>query len=319
VLVVLLISMLLAFILAPLVEFLQRTRLPRPLCSLMAVLVLLAVVSGLFYLSYNQAATFVQDLPKYSRKIKDELNRLRQKAESFEGTADEPTTPSDPGSKGVLTVRSDRGWGELLTRGFGSVSQGLVALSFVPFLVYFMLSWQHHVRSSTVMLFRMENRHTAYLTLGLIAKMMRAFVVGNLLIGLFMAVVSTIMFGILGLPFFYFVGPISGFLSLIPYVGVLLALLPPLMVGMGQVNSGDVFLIIATVLGLHLLSLNVLYPKILGNRLKLNPLAVTISLLFWGWMWGAMGLLLAVPITGAAKIVFDHVRPLKPYGVWLGE
>jgi predicted PurR-regulated permease PerM len=319
VLVVLLISMLLAFILAPLVELLQRSRLPRPLCSFIAVVVLLAVVFGAFYLSYNQAASFVQDLPKYSRKIKEEINRLRQKAESFESTGEEAPSARDAGSKSVLTVRSGPSWGDLLTRGFGSVSQGLVALSFVPFLVYFMLSWQHHVRSATVMLFRMENRHTAYLTLGLIAKMMRAFVVGNLLIGLFMAVVSTIIFGVLGLPFFYFVGPISGFLSLIPYLGLLLALLPPLVIGIGQLTSGDVVVIAFTVLGLHLLSLNVLYPKVLGNRLKLNPLAVTISLLFWGWMWGAMGLLLAVPITGAVKIVFDHVRPLKPYGVWLGE
>jgi predicted PurR-regulated permease PerM len=319
VLVVLLLSMLLAFILAPLVELLQRSRLPRAFCSLLAVLVLLGVVFGVFYLSYNPAASFVQNLPKYSGKIREQLDRIRQKAESFENAPDEPSPQSEPSSKSVLTVRSGPSWGDLLTRGFGSVSQGLVALSFVPFLVYFMLSWQHHARSATVMLFRMENRHTAYLTLGLIAKMMRAFVVGNLLIGLFMAAVSTIIFGMLGLPFFYFVGPISGFLSLIPYVGVLLALLPPIAVGIGQVNSSDVIVIAATVLGLHLLSLNVLYPKFLGNRLKLNPLVVTISLLFWGWLWGAMGLLLAVPITGALKIVFDHVRPLRPYGVWLGE
>ena len=65
--------------------------------------------------------------------------------------------------------------------------------------------------------------------------------------------------------------------------------------------------------------MNVLYPKILGKRLQLNPLALTISLLFWGWMWGASGLILAVPITGAAKIIFDHVERLRPFGTWLGE
>jgi predicted PurR-regulated permease PerM len=319
VLVVLLVSVLLAFILAPLVEVLQRSRMPRSLCSLVAVLALLGLVFVVSYVSYNQAASFAQDLPKYSGKIKEELNRLRQKAESFDSSNDVLPTPSESTNKGVLTVRTGPTWSDLLTRGFGSVSQGLVALSFVPFLVYFMLSWQQHVRSATVMLFRMENRHAAYITLGLIAKMMRAYVVGNLLIGLFMAAISTTIFGMLHLPFFYFVGPVSGFLSLVPYLGVLLALLPPLLVGIGQIDSGDVFVIAVTVLGLHLLSLNVLYPKFLGNRLKLNPLAVTISLLFWGWLWGAMGLVLAVPITGAAKIIFEHVKPLRPYGVWLGE
>jgi predicted PurR-regulated permease PerM len=66
-------------------------------------------------------------------------------------------------------------------------------------------------------------------------------------------------------------------------------------------------------------ALNVLYPKFLGNRMQLNPLAVTMALLLWAWLWGAMGLVLAVPITAAMKIVFDHIESLKPYGDWLGE
>ena len=57
----------------------------------------------------------------------------------------------------------------------------------------------------------------------------------------------------------------------------------------------------------------------IGSRLQLNPLAVTISLLLWGWLWGAMGLLLAVPITATMKIIFDNVENLRPYGAWLGE
>jgi predicted PurR-regulated permease PerM len=128
-----------------------------------------------------------------------------------------------------------------------------------------------------------------------------------------------VVFGILHLPFFYFVGFMSGFLSLIPYLGVLLAMAPPIFVGLGHMNAGDALAIVVTVVGLHLIALNVLYPKFLGNRLQLNPLAVTLALLVWGWLWGALGLLLAIPITAAMKIVFDHVESLKPYGVWLGE
>jgi len=313
VLAVLLVSLLLAFILTPVVELVQRWRLPRSVASLIAVMLLLAVGVGVTYLSYNQAASFVHNLPRYSGKIREEIARLRQSAENWE------TGETSPPSTGVLTVRTGTNWTELLTRGFGSVSQALFAASFVPFLVYFMLSWQHHARSATVMLFRMENRHTAYVTLGLIAKMMRSFMVGNLLVGLFMSAVSALVFGLMHLPFFYFVGPLSGFLSLVPYLGVPLALTPPLLVGIEQIQSGDVIVIVLTVLALHLFSLNVLYPKFLGNRLQLNPLAVTISLLFWGWLWGAMGLVLAIPLTAATKIVFDHIEPLRPYGAWLGE
>jgi predicted PurR-regulated permease PerM len=182
-----------------------------------------------------------------------------------------------------------------------------------------MLTWQGHVRSATVMLFRMEHRNTAYATLGQISAMIRSFIVGNVVIGAFMAVLSVLFFGLMGLPYFYFVGIISGFLSLVPYLGVVLALLPPLLSAMGVASGAKVAAIVGVVLVLHLFALNVLYPKILGRRLQLNPLVVTIALLTWGWIWGAMGLILAVPIVGAIKIIFDHVDSLRPYGAWMGE
>ncbi|HZR55330.1 MAG TPA: AI-2E family transporter [Terriglobales bacterium] len=312
VLAVLMISVLLAFILAPVVDILGRLRLPRALSSGIAMMLLLAAIAGIIYFSYNQATSLVEDLPKYTTKIRQETLRFRQKAESFE-------VLNPQHEKGVLNVRPATDWTEVLTRGFGSVSQSVFAASFIPFLAYFMLTWQEHVRSATVMLFPMENRHTAYTTLGLISAMIRSFMVGNLLIGVFMGIISTAAFGALHIPFFYFAGFLSGFLSLIPYLGVVLAIAPPIFLGLGHIGSQDLLWIVITVLGLHLLTLNVLYPKFLGNRLQLNPLAVTISLLVWAWLWGGIGLVLAIPMTAAMKIIFDHIESLKPFGNWLGE
>ena len=312
VLAVILVSVLLAFILAPIVDLLTYLRLPRSLAAAIAILLLLGALGGIFYYSYNQAATLLQDLPKYTNKLRDEVLRFRKSAERFEVLSPEH-------EKGVVSVRPATDWTDTLTRGFGSVSAAILSVSFVPFLVFFMLTWQQHVRSATVMLFPMENRHTAYVTLGLISAMVRSFMVGNLLIGLFVGAVTTIVFWALNLPFFYFAGFVSGFLSLVPYMGALLALVPPIFVGLGHIGSEEVFIIIATVLGLHLIALNLLYPRFLGKRLQLNPLAVTMGLLVWGGLWGGMGLLLAIPITAAMRIIFAHVESLKPYGAWLGE
>ena len=96
-------------------------------------------------------------------------------------------------------------------------------------------------------------------------------------------------------------------------------MVPPILVSLGQLEAGDLLVVVFVVVLLHLFALNVLYPKMLGSRLKLNPLAVTIALLFWGWIWGAIGLVLAIPITGALKIIFDHVESMKPFATWLGE
>ena len=287
VLVVMMVSILLAFILSPFVDVLQQFHMPRSLASFIAVVALLALIVGAVYVSYAQASSFIGDLPKYSAKIREQIEQVRQKAESWEGNTEFQQSDSQNNSD---ASHGSSKLTDLLSRGFGSFSQGIFAASFVPFLVYFMLSWAQHTRSATVMLFRMENRHAAYVTLGLIAKMMRSFMVGNLLVGLFMAVLGTVIFGFLHLPFFYFVGPLSGFLSLVPYLGVVLAMIPPMVVAMGQSESSDVVVIIFTVFVLHVFSLNVLYPKFLGNRLQLNPLAVTISLLVLGMALGSDGI-----------------------------
>jgi predicted PurR-regulated permease PerM len=318
VLVVLLASVLLAFMLAPLVDFGVRFGVPRPLSALLAVLLLLSIVYGITFLSYSKAVDFMQDLPKYSQQIKGVGAKFQKRAEALRKTT-ENIVPQSAEEKKAVTIRQSSSFSDTITSTLGSVGEFVFTISFVPFLSFFMLSWQEHVRSKTVMLFKMENRNTAYVTLGLMSGMIRSFLVGNMLVGLFVSVVSLIVFGLLGVPFFYFIGFISGFLSIIPYLGVVLALIPPIITGMGVLTLQKLVLLGITILGLHLFAMNVLYPKILGKRLQLNPLTVTIALLFWGWLWGAMGLILAIPVTAAIKIVLDHVEGFEGYGQWMGE
>jgi predicted PurR-regulated permease PerM len=318
ILVVILTSILMAFVLAPLADALTNFRVPRPLSALIAVLLLLASIATLSYLSYARAVDFVLQMPEYKVRLKHIADEIRHQAEQLEQTT-ETVLPSEPEDKNSVTVKQTNSLRNYLSENASSMSQTVLAITFIPFLIYFMLSWRDHVRAASVMLFRMENRNTAYVTLGLIAAMIRSFIVGNFMIGLFLSAASMAAFGLMGLPYFYFLGVMSGFLSLIPYLGVVLAILPPVIVGLGYLTTGTFLLTIGVVIGLHLFAMNVLYPMVLGKRLQLNPLAVTIALLFWGWLWGAMGLLLAVPLTGALKIICDNIDRLRPYGAWMGE
>jgi predicted PurR-regulated permease PerM len=318
VLAVLFFAVLLSFTLSPVVQALERFHVPRAVASLASLTVLLAVLYGIASASYNEALVFADNVPKYSEKIRSIIQPFRQQAEKIEKTG-EVVEDEAPGSTNVIPVRQVSTWSDVLTHGAGTLTDILLAASFVPFLAYFLLTWHNHARSATVMLFPLHHRHTAFVTLGLIGKMLQSFIVGNLLIGLLISAVSVAVFGLLHVPFFYFVGFFSGFLSLVPYLGIVLAMFPPIIVGLGQLEPGSLALVVIFVLALHLIALNVLYPKLLGSRLRLNPLAVTIALLFWGAVWGAVGLVLAIPITGAIKIVCDHVESAKPYADWLGE
>src|SRR5207237_9917764 len=235
------VSVLIAFILAPLVNLLEMARIPRPVGSFIAVVALGALLYGGLYFGYNRVSGFVQDLPKYSSRIKHVVMRFREQAQKIQQTTENvlPRNPAD--DKQTVRVQQQTSWSDVITSNLGGVAEVLLMLSFIPFLVYFMLSWQDHVRAATVMLFKMENRNTAYVTLGRISAMIDSFINGNLTMGVFTSIISLIVFGSMHLPYFYFLGFISGFLSLIPYMGVVLAIIPSIVAGLGTVLGVGMF------------------------------------------------------------------------------
>jgi predicted PurR-regulated permease PerM len=195
----------------------------------------------------------------------------------------------------------------------------LLMASFVPFLVYFLLSWRDHLRSRYLFLFEDENRRTASEAWSGVGDMVRAYVIGNFLLGILLSVASSLLFASVRLPYWPVVGPVSGFLSLVPYMGLPLAMIPPLVAALPAGTPAMFLFLTVCVAMLHLLALNLMYPKFVGARVHLNPLAVTVALMFWGMLWGAIGLVLAIPITAGFKAVCDHVASLKPYGRLMGD
>ncbi|HEX4664405.1 MAG TPA: AI-2E family transporter [Terriglobales bacterium] len=314
-------SILIAFILEPIVRILGKIRIPRSVGSGIAVLLLLGVLYGLSYFFFQRAVDFAHQIPQMSGDIKKVVAKYQTNAEKIRQSTQSVIPPSQADKNAVpVKVQQDTGIRGLISgSGIANVGEVVLIVAFIPFLVYFMLTWQEHTRRATVRLFPPGSRANAYRTLGKISDMMRGFIGGNFAIGIFMAIFSGVVFAFLHLPYFYFLGLISGFLSLIPYLGVLLAILPPIASGAGVLHGTGMVIIAVMILALHVFSMNVLYPKVIGGRLELNPLAVTLGLLIWGWIWGAMGLILAVPVVGAIKIVCDNVEGLEPFGDWLGE
>jgi predicted PurR-regulated permease PerM len=192
--------------------------------------------------------------------------------------------------------------------------------SFVPFLVYFFLSWRDHLRRGILNLVEGEKKEMIQRAWDGIAYVARAYLVGNFLLGLLLAILSMLFFWFIKLPYWQVVGPMSGFLSLVPYLGLPLALLPPIVAALPLFDSLPPYFIIGiTVSLLHLIALNLLYPKLVGGRVHLNPLVVTVALMLWYLVWGPMGLVLAIPLTAGLKAVCDSIPSLRGYGRLMGE
>ena len=343
------IAVTIAFILEPFVGLLMRIHLPRSLASFVvcSVALLLLYVCGLG--AYSQLSGLYEDLPKYGQRIGDIVDGVRLRVQSIEDNAYRmvlparlrqleerqraqeaaarkkgrkgETTPAAPPSAAAPEPERTPGTpiGDYVYARLGSFYEVLLMASFVPFLVYFMLSWRDHINRSFLQFFRVEDRLIAARSLAGVAGMVRAFVVGNFLLGLLLSVLSAGGFWLVRLPYPLLVGPLSGCLSLFPYVGLPLAMIPPLFAALNQNQVSVYALAMAITAALHLIALNLLYPKVVGSRVHLNPLVVTFSLMFWGFLWGASGLLLAIPLTAAIKAVCDNVKDLRAFGKFLGD
>lgn len=347
------IAITIAFLLDPVVTFFVKMRLPRAVASFIvcSIALLLLYLMGLGL--YTELSGLAEALPTYSQRMNDLVDNIAtrvdlvekrtyqilvpkrfQETQPAQGAppaaarrrgskqAAEPVVPAVPAP--IPEVRIHTEPTPLVTYVYGylrSFYDVLLMASFVPFLVYFMLSWRDHMRRSFLYMFGSAGRQVVGKSWEGVADMVRAYVIGNFILGLMLSTLSSLFFIAIRLPYWPLVGPLSGFLSLVPYVGLPLAILPPLLAGLiVPYTQPAIYIMITVVVALlHLTALNLLYPKVVGSRVHLNPLVVTIALMFWGTLWGAVGLLLAIPITAAIKAVCDNVISLQGFGKLLGD
>lgn len=351
--VTLIVSAVLAFLFDPAVVLVMKLRVPRAAATAIVIALAIAATYLLGLAAWSQLSNVAEDLPAYATRLTEVWTKANDRLDQIEKQGVEMVVPKSlrdqsqqiqdkpqqvlksrrrhatpvpqpsPTPPAVQDVRIHNDPQPLIATIYGYVAGYLHVLlmaSFVPFLVYFMLSWRDHINRGILRLFHGEQRYLVGKTWSGIGDSTRAYVLGNFLLWVFLSSLSAIVFFFFGIPYWLAVGPISGFFSLLPYVGLPLSVVPPVLAAIAIPNRFTVILTIMIVTAvLHFIAMNVLYPKIIGRRVRLNPLVVTVALMFWGLVWGAIGLLLAVPMTAAIKTVCDNVESLEPYGKLLGD
>lgn len=349
--VTLIISAAFAFILDPAVVLVAKLRLPRAIASAVVIGVAFVVLYALIAVAWSQLSSIADDLPTYSSRVSELVTKLNNDLDTIEKKTIEALVPANflqqqqqieqkpqeamkarkkrrgtaaaPAEPVVQEVRIRTDPKPIITTLYRYVSgyfHVFVMASFVPFLVYFMLSWRDHISRAFLLFFAGEHRYAVGKSWTGIGEATRAYVVGNFLLWVFLSSISALAFFFLKVPYWPLIGPLSAFFSLFPYVGMPLSVLPPVLAALAIPNKFKiVILVVLITAALHLIAMNFLYPKIIGRRVRLNPLTVTVALMFWGLLWGGVGLVLAIPITAGIKAVCDNIESLEPYGRMLGE
>jgi predicted PurR-regulated permease PerM len=315
VVITLLFSILLAYFLDPAVEFLEKFKLPRTLGAMVMVLLVIAVMAAVGYGLWARVADFADDWPKYRALLQHVVTAVQSRIQGIEGnvspmapTAGAPSASPAPVDPSVVRTL------------IGSLSTLLLEVTFMPFLVFFMLAEKRQVWHGTLQLFPASRRTQIKETLEDVRDVLRDYLAGMTVVTLLVIAASSLFFWGLGMEFPILTGIVSGLLNMVPYIGAVLAWLPAFMIALAKWSNIGQFAFIAVVLvTIHVLALNLVAPKLVGRRVRLNAVAITVSLLFWGWVWGGMGLVLAIPITATLRVICDHTESWKPIGRWLSD
>jgi predicted PurR-regulated permease PerM len=307
----------LSILIDPLVSFLERWRLPRSVSSTLLICVGMVGLGLAAYGSYHRISTFVEAFPSYADRVREIVEPLKHKIQQVEESA--KRLNPEPGKKvAEVKLRQPPTWPSYLVRGFGSLSSAILILGVVPFLMFFMLVRKDKWYQTMAQLLGPKNDALEFSNS--LALMVRRFMIGNLAAGLFMASVTVVLLWSLKIQGALILGVVSGLLNLIPFLGAILATLVPVTAGLIQAAPLSTLLIIGfAVVGIHMVSSNFIFPRLIGARMNIGPVAATAGILFWGWLWGPMGVLLSIPLTGAMKLIADCHPSLIHLSNMLGE
>jgi predicted PurR-regulated permease PerM len=316
VVITLLLSILLAYFLDPAVEFLERLHVPRTVGAMMMVLILISVVGAVGYGLGERTADFAANWPKYGGMLKQAANTIEGKISGLEGHVAEGTGAANAT---YANVRPEPGvLHTLIGRSIGSLYALFLEVTFVPFLVFFMLAAKREVWHGTLQLFPVSQRTQVKETLEDLREVLRDYLAGMTMLTLMVIAASSLFFWWMGLDYPILTGIVSGLFNMVPYIGTVMAWMPAFLIGLAKWKTiGNFALIAVGLTAIHVLALNFVAPQLVGRRVRLNAVAITIALLFWGWVWGGMGLILAIPITATLRVICDHTDSWRPIGRWL--
>ncbi len=332
----LLLGLLLSYALSPVVDRLQRWHLPR---ALGAGALLLAVLGGLGATAWSMAddaAALVESLPSAAQKLGDALRSARGAPEStlqkvqraatrLEQAAEESGAATPLASRGVTRVQIERGHFNI-KEYLWSGTLGLVGFSGQALLVcligFFLMASGSQFRLKMVRIAgpTFSKKKITLQALDEITGQIHRYLMVQLVTSLGVGVVTWLALMWIGLERAAVWGVAAAVLNLVPYLGSIVVTGGLALVGLLQFGTPGMALLTGGVsLAIHAVSGQLVTPWLTSRASRLNPVAVFVGMLAWGWLWGLWGLLLGVPLLMVVKTVCDRVDDLKPIGELLGQ
>jgi len=327
-------AVLISYMLTPIVTWLQWLRIPRFLGAAVAVAILVAVLGAAIWSVSDDAIRIVEDLPQAARQVRatirqqrmgrvdTPLGKVQEAAKELEkaAAAASPIPAAPSGVQRVQVVEPTFRAGYLWWGSIGAV--GLASeLTMILFLVYFLLATGDLYKRKFVKIggSTLSRKKITVQILDDINKQIENFLVTLFATSVLVAALTAVALWWLGLREWLFWGIVAGVLNTIPYFGPVIVSGALFVVGYLQFQALGPFAVTAAALAITSLEGWLLTPVLMGRAARMNPVAIFVGLLFWSWVWGAWGVILAVPMMMMFKAICDRVEDLQSVAELIGD
>jgi len=270
----------------------------------------------LVYFLFSQISAFVDDIPTIKKQLHEHLLSVQSWArERFNLSATEQTK--------LLTDATNKIKGSgsgIIGKTFLSVTQTMVVLVLLPVYTFLLLYYRDMIKRFLLAVFSNEYKDNVTEVLQESRVIVQSYMVGLMIELGIVAAINSAGFLIIGIQYAIFLGVLAAILNMIPYIGMLIASVFCMLVTLTtSTHISDVLLTGAVLTVVQFFDNNIIMPKVVSSKVKINALISIIGVLIGGALAGVAGMFLSIPAIAIIKVIFDRVESLKPWGMLLGD
>jgi predicted PurR-regulated permease PerM len=315
ILVPLVFSAIISILLDPVVIFLVRHRFPRLLAIILTLTVAIALLAALMFFISSQVSSFAESLPELQKKIGTWTGMgLIWISETF--NIDQDRIIGWFTKAKTEALKSGTG---MIGHTLGSIGGALASGILIPVYIFLFLFYKKLLLQFVSRLFKGDGKNKMVDVLHQIKSIIKSYLVGLLFEAGIICTLYSVGLSIIGVKYAILLGILAALFNMIPYIGILFAMIPTIIIAAATGTGTTVLLAIGLFGFIQLIDNNFIIPRIVASKVKINALMAIIALLAGGALWGIPGMFMSLPLTAIVKIICDHVEQLRPIGLLLGE
>jgi predicted PurR-regulated permease PerM len=302
-------------LLLPATKFLEAKGLARSLAIGIAIFLSFALLTALLLIAVTQIMEFSSELPLFIKKAEKWISSFQSFISANFNISRRKQMVELSNELMALLKNS----GVIISTTFSTAIHTITALILVPVFTFFFLFYRDFFETFLQKVFPKTEGEVLTKVMEKTGSVVQSYLVGLLVLMLIVAVVNSIGFWWIGVEYPLFFGFLTGILLLIPYIGIWMGAILPILLSLVTLSPSHALAVVAWVAAVQFIEANFITPLVVGSRVSMNPMVAMLALLCGELLWGIPGLILALPLTAVMKVIFDSIPSLEPYGFLIGE